>query len=54
MVCKLNYKKIIIGLMIFLILTGGVLWYREEITNKEAPKKAQFVENNLDWSKIYG
>jgi hypothetical protein len=54
MACKLNYKKIIIALMIFLFLAGGLLWYKEEITNKEVPKKAQFVDNNLEWSKIYG
>lgn len=54
MTYKLNYKGIIIALMIFLVLTGAFLLYKEETTNKEAPKRAQFVENNLEWGKIYG
>lgn len=54
MTYKLNYKGVIIALTIVLVLTGTLLWYKEETTNKEAPKRAQFVENNLEWSKIYG
>ncbi|WP_313757138.1 hypothetical protein [Tissierella sp.] len=54
MIYKLNYKRIIIMLMIFLVLAGGILWYKGEMTNKEVPKKANFVINILEWSMIYG
>lgn len=53
MIYKLRYKSIIITLMIFLALAGGLLWYKEETTNKEAPKRAEFVENTVEWGKVY-
>ncbi|WP_353097687.1 hypothetical protein [Tissierella praeacuta] len=54
MLYRLRYKRIIITLVVFLILASGILWYKGEITNKEVPKKAKFVNNTLEWSMIYG
>lgn len=54
MIYRLKYKRIIITLVFFLILASGLLWYKGEITNKEVPKKANYVNNILEWSTIYG
>lgn len=53
MTIELIYKKIIALLIIGLILIGGLIWYKELTTNKEAPKKANYVINILERSKIY-
>jgi len=54
MTIRLLYKKIIALLLIGLIIIGGIIWYKELTTNKEAPKRANFVINKFEWSKING
>lgn len=54
MVYQIYYKRIIALLMIVLIFIGGLLWHKEQTTNKEIPKRANFVKNNFERSKIYG
>lgn len=51
---KIRYKKIIALLMIGIIIVGGLLLYKEETTNREVPKKAHFVKDNLEWNEVYG
>ena len=43
MIYKLTYKKFITLLMIVLVVIGGIIFYKEQTTNKEAPKRANFV-----------
>lgn len=47
MLLELKYKKTITFLIIGLLLIAGLLLYKEQATNKEAPKRANFVFNNL-------
>lgn len=51
---KLNYKKIVLLLTVVLVLLTGFLWYKEQITNKEAPKRANFVINYIEWCSKNG
>ena len=53
MICKLEYRKIIILLTISLIITVSILWYKKEAANNIIPKKASFVLNQIDWSVKY-
>ncbi|MDR7857146.1 hypothetical protein [Tissierella sp.] len=54
MTYQLNYRRIIIILLIGLIGVVGLFWYKEQTTNKVIPKRANFVERKIEWSKIYG
>lgn len=53
MTIRLLYKKIIALLLIGLIIIGGIIWYKELTTNKEAPKRANFVINKFEWRETY-
>lgn len=48
MIYRIYYKKVIALLMIGLIFIGGLLWYKEQTTNKEIPKRANFVKIQLE------
>lgn len=54
MIYRIYYKRIITLLMIGLIFIAGLLWYKEQTTNKEIPKRANFVKNELERSKTCG
>lgn len=49
MICKLEYKKIIILLTISFMIIMSILWHKKETTNNIAPKRASFVLNEIDW-----
>lgn len=43
MIYRFEYKKLIVLLMIGFLFVAGLLWYKEQVVNKEAPKRANFV-----------
>lgn len=49
MIYKLEYKKIIILLVISLMTIMSVLWYKKEAANNVIPKKASYVLNEIYW-----
>jgi hypothetical protein len=54
MTFQLKYRRIIILLVVGLIGVVGLFWYKEQTANKVIPKKANFVERKIEWSKVYG
>ncbi|MBU5438227.1 hypothetical protein KQI42_09415 [Tissierella sp. MSJ-40] len=53
MVCKINLKRAIIIFMALLLVVVGFIWYKEQKTNKEVPKKAKFVETIIERGDYY-
>ena len=51
---RFTYKKFITLLMIVLVIIGGVIWYKEQTANKEAPKRANFVLNIIELGEVNG
>lgn len=49
MIFKLEYKKIIILLIISFIIIMSILWYKKQDINDLIPKKASFVLNVIEW-----
>ena len=43
MISVIKHKKILFFIILMLITTGSFLWYKEQKTTKEVPKKAKYV-----------
>ena len=54
MIFKLEYKKIIILLLIGFIATIVSLLYKQETTNKIIPKRASYVRNIIELGEKNG
>jgi hypothetical protein len=54
MIFKLEYKKIIILLLIGFMATMAFLLYKQEITNKIVPKRASYVRNIMELGENNG
>ena len=54
MIFKLEYKKIIILLLIGFMAIMAFLLYKQEITNKIVPKRASYVRNIMELGENNG
>ncbi|WMM23448.1 hypothetical protein RBU61_10830 [Tissierella sp. MB52-C2] len=54
MTYKFTYKKFITLLILVLVVIGGIIVYKEQTTNKEAPKRANFVLNIIESGESSG
>lgn len=54
MIKQLKSKKVIALLILGFVLVVSIFFIKGETTNKEAPKRATFVNENIERSEIYG
>lgn len=54
MIFKLEYKKIIVLLLVGFMATMASLLYKQETTNKVVPKRASYVKNIMELGEKSG